>query len=105
LPLNINKTIKKNSIKYYEVIWSKLQSDYDEDLSNLKGYSSIEKAETFLLNYPIIVNDYETKLVTSCNKLELCISKQTKRLFGSSDKKIENNVPYHHLEKKVILTI
>ncbi len=61
---------------------------------------SIEKAETSLLNYPIIVNDYETKLVTRSNKLDLCISKQTKRLFGSSAKKLKNNVYYHYLEKK-----
>ena len=55
---------KQAHIEYYEVIWSKMKKNfwYDEDMSELTEYSTLEKPDVFEIYYQQIVNEFKQKL-------------------------------------------
>ena len=61
-PLEINKTRRKDAIEYYEVIWSKMNSNQDSDLSNLTEYTTLERIDLFKEKFPNLAQTYQTKI-------------------------------------------
>lgn len=61
-PIEIIKTRRKESVDYYEVKWSKLNSRTDCDLSELNEYITLEKIEIFKEKFPQITNEYQAKI-------------------------------------------
>ena len=65
MPLSISKVRKKAFIEYYEVIWSKMETKNswnDEDMSDLKQYTTLEKPDKFEMYYPELVEEFKKNL-------------------------------------------
>ncbi len=75
-PVRINKTRKVASVEYYEVAWSKMNSQIDKDISELDEYITLENKEVFNSMFQhlvkIFINELECKK-TAKSKLELTI--------------------------------
>jgi len=65
-PVRINKTRKVASVEYYEVAWSKMSSQIDNDISELNEYVILEKKEIFNSMFPDLVNIFINEL--ECKK-------------------------------------
>lgn len=72
-PVRINKTRKVASVEFYEVVWSKMSSQIDRDISELNEYVTLEKKETFNTMFPnlvkVFMNELECKKTTK-SKIE-----------------------------------
>ena len=61
-PIRINKTKRKDFNAYYEVVWSKMNSSIDTDLSELIEYTTLEGPELFEKHYSSLVTEFNSKI-------------------------------------------
>ena len=64
--MRINKTRKVAAIEYYEVAWSKMSSQLDNDISELNEYVTLEKKDLFNSIFPHLVKQFINEL--ECKK-------------------------------------
>lgn len=59
-PLRIIATRRRAFKEYYEVVWHKMVSNFDTDLSSLVEYITLEPVQRFQHDYPQLVQEFES---------------------------------------------
>ena len=61
-PERINRSKRRDFREFYEVVWFKMKSNLDRDLSELTEYVTLESKECFEQTYPSIISQYENSI-------------------------------------------
>ena len=61
-PKEIRRTRRRAFVECYEVVWSKLDSELDTDLSDLTEYVTLEPTGTFAKHFPDLVDKFNAQI-------------------------------------------
>lgn len=73
-PKSIVKTRRSASVEYYQVVWHRMDSSIDCDLSSLDEYVTIEEKARFGQIYPNLVDTFNMEIESKkASRSEYCI--------------------------------
>jgi flap endonuclease GEN len=61
-PVRVNAVRRRNAAELYEIVWSKMRSNIDRDLSQLAEYVTLESKEWFEKTYPQVASVFEESI-------------------------------------------